>query len=60
MVTDDVVEAVGEGRSPIVLTERTLHLSNLEERLSPSVRNLVVLRGGMGRKQLRAAPRLSR
>ena len=55
MITDDVIEAVREGRSPIVLTERTDHLRNLEERLLPSVRHLVVLHGGMGRKQLREA-----
>jgi len=52
LIVDDVVAAVREGRSPVVLTERTGHLEQLAERLSPIVRHLVVLRGGMGRKQL--------
>jgi len=54
MICQDVVQAVREGRSPVVLTERTDHLERLAERLSPDVQHVVVLRGGMGRKQLRA------
>jgi very-short-patch-repair endonuclease len=38
----------------VVLTERTEHLDHLAERLSPDIRHLVVLRGGMGRKELGA------
>jgi hypothetical protein len=38
-----------------VLTERTRHLEHLAERLSPIVRHPVVLRGGMGRRQLQDA-----
>ena len=34
MICDDVVSAVREGRSPLVLTERTEHLRTLAERLS--------------------------
>jgi len=48
------VQAVREGRSPVVLTERTEHLDYLAERLSPDIRHLIVLRGGMGRKELGA------
>jgi len=51
----DVVQAVREGRSPVVLTERTEHLEGLAERLSPEIGNLIVLRGRMGRKELMAA-----
>jgi superfamily II DNA or RNA helicase/very-short-patch-repair endonuclease len=50
-ICDDVVEAVREGRSPLVLTERNDHLDRLTSRLSGSIRHLLVLRGGMGRKQ---------
>ena len=52
LICEDVVQAVREGRSPVVLTERTEHLDHLAERLSPDIRHLVVLRGGMGRKEL--------
>lgn len=55
LIVDDIVAAVREGRSPVVLTERTQHLEWLAERLEPHVRHLVVLRGGMGRKPLREA-----
>jgi len=35
-----------------VLTERNEHLNRLEERLSSDVRHLIVLRGGMRKKEL--------
>jgi superfamily II DNA or RNA helicase/very-short-patch-repair endonuclease len=55
MICDDVVSAVNQGRSPLVLTERTEHLLHLAERLSPHVAHLVLLRGGQSRKVLEAA-----
>jgi superfamily II DNA or RNA helicase/very-short-patch-repair endonuclease len=51
MICDDVLAALREGRSPVVLTERTGHLARLQEILAPSVRNAIALRGGMGRRQ---------
>ncbi|MBS3820179.1 MAG: DEAD/DEAH box helicase family protein [Planctomycetes bacterium] len=54
LICHDVVQAVEKGRSPIVLTERTEHLERLGEILAPDVRHLVILRGGMGKKQLKA------
>jgi superfamily II DNA or RNA helicase/very-short-patch-repair endonuclease len=54
LICEDVVQVVREGRSPVVLTERTEHLDHLAERLSPDIHHLVVLRGGMGRKELGA------
>ncbi len=51
-ICGEVVQAVRDGRSPIVLTERNDHLDELARRLSPEVRHLVVLRGGMSRKEL--------
>ena len=50
----DVVQAVRDGRSPLVLTERNEHLDRLARQLSEGVRHLLVLRGGMGRKQRQA------
>ena len=40
-----------DGRSPLILTERNAHLDCLVELLSTSVKHLVVLRGGMGKKE---------
>ena len=54
MICQDVVEAVRKGRSPVVLTERTEHLEHLAELLAPDIRHLIILRGGMGKKQLNA------
>ncbi len=54
LICDEVLQTVREGRSPLVLTERNEHLDNLAERLSPNIQHLVVLRGGMGRKEARA------
>lgn len=51
-ICDDVMAAVREGLSPLVLTERNEHLDELAGRLRPLVRNVVVLRGGMSKKQL--------
>jgi len=52
LICEEVVQAVREGRSPIILTERNEHLDCLTSKLSPHVQHLVVLRGGMGRKEL--------
>jgi superfamily II DNA or RNA helicase/very-short-patch-repair endonuclease len=50
-ICDDIVQAVHDGRSPLVLTERNDHLDRLASQLSGSVRHLLVLRGGMSKKQ---------
>ncbi|HEV2971082.1 MAG TPA: DEAD/DEAH box helicase family protein [Pirellulales bacterium] len=54
VICGDVQEAVRHGRSPLVLTERNDHLDDLAERLSTSIRHLVVLRGGMRQSEIRA------
>ena len=56
LICQDVLQALREGRSPLVLTERNEHLDTLADQLSPEVRNLVVLRGGMRKKELDAIP----
>ena len=53
LICNDVIHAAREGRSPIVLTERNEHLDRLATALLPTIRHLVVLHGGMGRKELR-------
>ncbi len=52
LICDDVLEAVHEGRSPLVLTERNEHLDFLAERLSTGIQHLIVLRGGMGEERI--------
>jgi hypothetical protein len=46
------MQAVRDKRSPIVLTERNDHLDQLISQLTPEVRHVVVLRGGMSRKEI--------
>ena len=50
LVHQDVIQALRDGRSPLVLTERNEHLDSLAKQLGPEVRHLVVLRGGMRKK----------
>jgi superfamily II DNA or RNA helicase/very-short-patch-repair endonuclease len=52
LICDEVLQAIGEGRSPLVLTERNEHLDALTERLSKSVKHLIVLRGSMSRREI--------
>jgi very-short-patch-repair endonuclease len=55
VICEEIAQAVSAGRSPLVLTERNEHLGRFESALSGSVPHVVVLRGGMGKKQRRAA-----
>ncbi|MGA2451576.1 MAG: restriction endonuclease subunit R, partial [Polyangiaceae bacterium] len=50
MILNDVVHALEEGRSPVLLTERKDHIEYFASRLERVARNLVVLQGGMGAK----------
>ena len=52
-IIDDVLLAMEEGRSPILLTERKDHLEHLHERLEGFVRHILALRGGRPAKQRR-------
>jgi superfamily II DNA or RNA helicase/very-short-patch-repair endonuclease len=54
LICADVLQALSENRSPVLLTERNEHLDVLAERLRSEVRHMIVLRGGMGKKQLAA------
>jgi very-short-patch-repair endonuclease len=55
LICNDVVSAAREGRSALVLTERTEHLERLAELLSLQLSNVIALRGGMTRRELHAA-----
>jgi len=55
LIFDDVLHALEAGRSPVLLTERREHVAYFANRFRAFARNLVVLQGGMGIKQRRAA-----
>ena len=51
IIIDDVISAVDVGRSPVLLTERRDHLDLLTSALTQHIQNIVVMTGGMGKKQ---------
>lgn len=51
-IAEDIVMAFKEGRSPLVLTERTHHLELLHELLKPEIDRVVVLKSGLGKKKM--------
>jgi len=53
LIFDDVMRALEEGRSPVLLTERKDHLDLLAEKMRKFARHIVVLKGGMKRRELR-------
>lgn len=53
LIVNDVLFAIEEGRSPILLTERKDHLEYLHGRLKNFVRHIVVLKGGRSAKERR-------
>jgi len=55
LILGDVLAALAAGRHPVVLTERRDHLELMRAQLVQSVRNLVILRGGMDSAERRAA-----
>jgi superfamily II DNA or RNA helicase/very-short-patch-repair endonuclease len=54
VICEEIIQAVRDGRSPVVLTERNEHLDRFESALEGKVTHVVVLRGGLGKKQRRA------
>jgi superfamily II DNA or RNA helicase len=55
MILEDIMEALYAGRFPVLLTERREHLEYFSEILRDRVDNLIVFKGGMGKKQLTEA-----
>lgn len=53
MITRDIVSVIEAGRSPLLLTGRTEHLQYFAAKLNGAVKHVVVLKGGMGKKQRR-------
>jgi superfamily II DNA or RNA helicase len=54
LIFDDILSALEDGRSPVVITERKDHLDILADRLSKFAKNVIILRGGMGARRSRA------
>jgi superfamily II DNA or RNA helicase len=54
LILDDLLRALKEGRSPLLLTERTEHVQTFAKSLQGLARHVVVLRGGMGKNQRKA------
>jgi len=55
VILRDVSHALGDGRVPLVLTERKEHLDILAEMLRGVSRHVIVMRGGMVAREARAA-----
>lgn len=54
MIFDDLLRCLDQGRSPILLTERTSHVEYFQNRLEKFAKNVIVMRGGLGKKQQEA------
>ena len=55
MLCADVVACLGEGRHPLVLTERTEHIELLAAAIAQRGISVIRLQGGMGKNSLRSA-----
>jgi len=55
MIAEDVMESINNGRFPALLTERREHLECFREIFEDCIDNLIVFKGGMGKKQLASA-----
>ncbi|MCF8069145.1 MAG: DEAD/DEAH box helicase [Desulfobacterales bacterium] len=54
LIVKDVLNAVSLNRFPLVITERKEHIDKLSDILSGKIKNVIVMKGGMGKKQKEA------
>ena len=54
LIAGDLLRAVQDGCSPLLLTARTEHLNYFDTALAGKVESVFVLKGGMGKKQRRS------
>ena len=54
LIVTDVMATISKGRFPVILTERKQHLEKLRLLLEKKIENLIVMKGGMGKKERRA------
>ena len=55
MIVVDVMKAISNNRFPVILTERKEHIEKLKSLLKDKIQNLIVMKGGMGKKQRQTA-----
>ena len=55
VIVADVMNAIKNNRFPVILTERVEHLEILKSLLEDKITNLIVMKGGMRKKQRQAA-----
>ena len=53
LIADDVIEALNEGRTPIILTERREHIETLKNLLVGKCENIITLFGNTSQKEKR-------
>lgn len=59
LIVEDICKAVNTGRTPIILTNRTVHVSVLAEKLKATIKNVISLTGaGTTREKREAMQRL--
>lgn len=59
LIVEDICKAVNTGRTPIILTNRTAHVSVLAEKLNATIKNVISLTGaGTTREKQEAMQRL--
>ena len=51
LICEDILESLKSNRSPLLLTERTEHLQIIADILTDKVKNIVILKGGMSKRQ---------
>ncbi len=51
LIFNDILRELDQGRSPLVITERLEHLDELAARLQGFAKNIIVLKGGMTKKE---------
>jgi superfamily II DNA or RNA helicase len=54
LIVSDILEAYNEGRNCLVLSERLEHLDILHDLLSKNISAVFILKGGLGKKQIKA------
>jgi superfamily II DNA or RNA helicase len=55
MIVEDILTAISNNRFPVVLTERKEHLEKLKTLLEDRIQNVIIMKGGMGKKQRKVA-----
>jgi len=51
LIVEDVRQALEQGATPLLLTERTQQVEILAEKLRPYVEHVIVMKGGLGKKK---------